>query len=138
MLTRGTEVEKAKLLFEIYDYDCTLSLDRGEVSTMIYDMINIAVDRSSVLSLEDPNFVEHIPKINNYILKLKYRNKDAVHKLTTEIMSGLSSLRQDMFIEAIKGPNIKGILTSSGMRAYLSSFYSAPAKPWESSNQSIS
>ena len=138
MLTRGTEVEKAKLLFEIYDYDCTLDLERSEVSTMISDMINIAVDKTSILTLEDPTILEHIPKINNYILKLKYRNKDAVHKLTTDIMSGLSSLRQDMFIEAMKSPNIKGILTSSGMRAYLISFYSAPAKPWESSNQSIS
>lgn len=138
MLTRGTEVEKAKLLFEIYDYDCTLSLERNEVSAMISDMINVAVDKTSILTLEHPDNVEHIPKLNNYILKLKYRTKDAVHRLSTEIMSGLSSLRQDMFIEAMKGPDVKGILTSSGMRAYLNSLYGAPAKPWESSNQDIS
>ena len=138
MLTRGTDVEKAKLLFEIYDVDCNLDLERSEISTMISDMIDIAVDKTSVLTLEDPGILEHIPKINSYIHKLMYRNKHAVNKLTSDIMSGLSSLRQDMFIEAMKSPNIKGILTSSGMRAYLLSFYSAPAKPWESSNQSLS
>lgn len=134
LLTRGTEVEKAKLLFEIYDCDCTLTMDRNEITTMISDIIHISVDKLPILSLDDPSLGEEVTKLTTYILKLKYRHKDAVSKLTTEIMNGLSTLRQDVFIEALKSPDLKCILTSTGMREYLNSYYTTPSKPWESSN----
>jgi hypothetical protein len=126
LLGKGHVKAKAKLLFEIYDAECTHTLKAAKVTKMIQEVFRVAVDYLPKLSLK-PSMTKEV----SYIENLKLTQGKVVEGVTRLILGSADEVQQSKFIEAFRTNEIlHTLLVSDGFRAYCHKIYKTATSPW--------
>jgi hypothetical protein len=117
---------KAKLLFEMYDVECTHTLPAVKVTKMIQEVFRVAVHLLPKLSLK-PTMTKEV----SYIENLKLTQLKVVEALAKLILGSAVEVQQSKFVEAFTTNDIlKTLLVSDGFRAYCHKLYKTATSPW--------
>jgi hypothetical protein len=119
LLAQGSLVDKARLLFEVYDQ---LMLEEVEVVTIVEDLFDVAVKRLPTLLGTKGNSEVTSAKI--YLAKIEHVKTAGVSKLTKLIAGEAPKVSKKHFVTTVSSDSVKQILTPEGIRAYFFSVYS--------------
>lgn len=119
LLGSGTSIDKATILFEIYDPGFEMKLSRAKIAEMAGDIVNISVKKVEVL-VTDAQF-KHSGLIANqkYLSDLYARAGGAQDDFQKLVLKGQDFVSKSDFVEILSQPENSGWLSSSGVRKVL-------------------
>ena len=109
--TQGAAETKAKLLFTAYSQSGQLL--RSSAYTMVSDMVQIAVCRTTIL-------VEMTEDLKAYLKKLNEKASKASFNMLDLIMGKKAEVSEEQFLEAFQAPDTARLLTCKGIRNFIS------------------
>jgi hypothetical protein len=128
LLGQGSAIEKAKLLFEVYDKFMADELDLNTIEGLLNDLYELAVVKLVILAGTSATSVE-AGLAKQYLAKIHHVTKAGLEKLKKAIMKDAVKITKAKFVEAISAEALKRVVTSSGFRAFFFNEFtsSAPA-----------
>lgn len=122
LLGKGSTVEKATLLFEIYDPGFAETLERAKIAEMVEDLVDISAQKVSVL-VTDSQYRHSGQLTNQQYLKGLFtqagKAQDSFKKL---VLRGGERVTKEDFVSILQEPDNTGWLSSSGIRKILNAF----------------
>ena len=119
LLGKGGAVEKATLLFEIYDPKFVKTLERAKIAEMVEDLVNISAQKVSVL-VTDAQY-RHSGQLTNqqYLKGLFTQAGKAQDEFKKLVLRGGDSVTEEDFVGILQQPDNASWLSSSGIRKIL-------------------
>jgi hypothetical protein len=118
-LAKGSLVDKARLLFEVYDQ---LMTEEVEVATIVEDLFEVAVKR--LPTLLGTNRTSDVTSAKLYLAKIEHVKAAGVLKLTKAIAGEAPKVSKKHFVATVSSDSLKQVLTPEGFRAYFFAEYS--------------
>ena len=120
LLSLGTLEEKAGILFEIYDPDFTLSLDKLAIVQMAADLVEISTEKVAILVTDSQWKQSGQIATKQYIDRLEKQRGKAEDGLKQALLDGKDSVSKADFLTRITKPEVSHWLSTSGIRKILS------------------
>ena len=117
LLSYGSFTEKAKLLFEIMDVENTKVVSKGKVEQLVDDIIDIAINKVSLLVEDDPKTSAYLKFLARNIATKKEQMMKYYYRNHAEYIT------QEEFIDHFYKGSATRLLTASGIRKYI--YYSS-------------
>jgi len=123
LMSYGSPVSKAKLLFELFDRDCSKSLSFPEVYQMVSILIEISVKLIPLLvsDLAVPRLPASENMVRNYLDILEANLPYITQKLTITLVGGIGfeKVSQVSFVDQISSLEQGKLLTPKGIRNWV-------------------
>lgn len=122
LLGRGSEVDKASVLFEVYDDDSSHSLHKAALKQMVDDLYEVVVMLCPAILSALPSSEDAV-KVLNYVEQIKYRGDLGKEKLIAKLSEGRDVVSVDIFTKNLSLFDNKDLLKTSGIRDFFFKVY---------------
>lgn len=115
LLGKGNTEEKSKCLFSVYDIDASNNLSKWEITVMINDIMEIALEK--MLNITEDYFPEQIENIENYKRKLASMKENFVNYFKFLLLDDdKKEMTGEEFVLAMKKNDMRWILDAKALR----------------------
>mmetsp|Transcript_13677 Transcript_13677/g.25808 ORF Transcript_13677/g.25808 Transcript_13677/m.25808 type:complete len:261 (+) Transcript_13677:91-873(+) len=118
LLGEGSSRSKAKVLFEIYDFENSRKLSLEKVVHLCRDVFEVAVNKLTIVSDTSK------PLVSDYIHKLRLNRGNAESSLKKLLIGDHPEVTLEQFIKAFDGEELEHFLKSHGARTYFFKYQS--------------
>mmetsp|Transcript_25770 Transcript_25770/g.45383 ORF Transcript_25770/g.45383 Transcript_25770/m.45383 type:complete len:246 (+) Transcript_25770:6247-6984(+) len=122
LLGKGTDLEKADLLFEVYDDEDSRVLREIAVKNFVSDLYEVVVVHLPTLITTQPPSEDNV-KVTNYIEQIKFRGDRGKEKLAAKLLDNKPSITSGDFKGSLTSPDNRTLLKTWGLRDFFFKTY---------------
>lgn len=122
LLGKGTDLEKAELLFEVFDDDNSRTLPESAIRGLVDDLYEVVVLHLPTLVPTSPS-TEDTVKVQNYIEQIKFRGDRGREKLVLKLLDGKSAISVGNFKNFIVSLDNRSLMKTWGLRDFFFKVY---------------